>query len=250
MADVTAEFVQKILDLAPVERFTIHGLEYSDTKLNLVAPPTIDNIAIGTLKGFVDLLEADFEGFQKDAVLIHVVSHDKVRFIAKGSDGYGRRQTFIEATAQKGEKEFKFDTYYSVEDFNISLRALFVQSPELDDLISLASKITQADENRIDDDGISQKVTAKTGVGPLVGERVIKPTVKLKPYRTFREVDQPASEYVFRVKQMTNGAIGCALFEADGGTWKLTAISTIADWLTNRIKGSTTPDLSSIPVIA
>ena len=44
----------------------------------------------------------------------------------------------------------------------------------------------------------------------------------------FREVEQPASFYVLR---MTGETGKVALFEGDGGAWKLNAIARVRDWL-------------------
>ncbi len=49
----------------------------------------------------------------------------------------------------------------------------------------------------------------------------------LRPYRTFAEVEQPASQFVFRINQNAQ----MALFEADGGKWRLEAINNIANYL-------------------
>ena len=48
--------------------------------------------------------------------------------------------------------------------------------------------------------------------------------MKLRPYRTFKEIDQPESQFLLRLNE--NGNIG--LFEADGGMWKLEAKKSIA----------------------
>ena len=54
----------------------------------------------------------------------------------------------------------------------------------------------------------------------------------LAPRRTFPEVDQPESPFVLLVKQSREGMMPeIALFEADGGLWKLTAIQNIKDYL-------------------
>jgi len=58
--------------------------------------------------------------------------------------------------------------------------------------------------------------------------------VTLRPYRTFSEVEQPASQFVFRMK--TGGSSpSCALFNADGGAWALEAIENIKRWLSDRL---------------
>lgn len=51
--------------------------------------------------------------------------------------------------------------------------------------------------------------------------------VKLKPYRTFYEVEQPESEFLLRLSD--DGKVG--FFEADGGMWEMTARRTIKEYL-------------------
>lgn len=55
--------------------------------------------------------------------------------------------------------------------------------------------------------------------------------VKLTPYRTFLEVKQPASDFIFRMKQDKYDGIVCAIFEADGGAWKMEAAHRIKEYL-------------------
>jgi hypothetical protein len=49
-----------------------------------------------------------------------------------------------------------------------------------------------------EDSGITQKVGMKTGA-VLKTTETLRPRVTLAPFRTFREVVQPASEFIFRV---------------------------------------------------
>jgi hypothetical protein len=63
----------------------------------------------------------------------------------------------------------------------------------------------------------------------------------LRPYRTFREFEQPESPFIFRLRN-TEGMPECALFDASGAAWKTTAVESIRKWLTENIK--------DIPVIA
>ncbi|MEB9782308.1 hypothetical protein P4K16_30685, partial [Bacillus cereus] len=51
--------------------------------------------------------------------------------------------------------------------------------------------------------------------------------VQLSPYRTFVEVEQPESKFVFRMREGAR----CGLFEADGGAWKLEAMNNIKEYL-------------------
>ena len=54
--------------------------------------------------------------------------------------------------------------------------------------------------------------------------------VKLIPYRTFAEIEQPSSLYVFRVRDDGNGAPAFKLVEADNGLWKHAAMLKIKDY--------------------
>jgi hypothetical protein len=66
----------------------------------------------------------------------------------------------------------------------------------------------------------------------------LKSRVTLAPFRTFTEVEQPASDFIFRAKQMKPDSLPqLALFEADGGKWRLAAIENIAAFLRNHATG-------------
>lgn len=52
--------------------------------------------------------------------------------------------------------------------------------------------------------------------------------MKLRPYRTFQEVEQPESTFLIRVDERSIRFIG-----ADGGMWKLKARQTIKEFLEN-----------------
>ena len=66
---------------------------------------------------------------------------------------------------------------------------------------------------------------------PLSGvyNAIVPNPVILRPYRTFPEVEQPASSFIFRMKE--NDGVCCALFEADGGAWKNEAMRNIKEYL-------------------
>lgn len=82
----------------------------------------------------------------------------------------------------------------------------------------------------------TQKATVKTGVASKA-DAVIPSPVRLKPYRTFTEVDQPESDFVFRMKEDKYDGVQCALFEADGGAWKLHAMESIQEYLEEQLNG-------------
>ncbi|WP_235888509.1 RusA family crossover junction endodeoxyribonuclease [Streptococcus pneumoniae] len=63
--------------------------------------------------------------------------------------------------------------------------------------------------------------------------------VTLRPYRTFSEVEQPASLFVFRIDKQAN----MALFEADGKRWVADAVGNIAAYLKEQLADLDPPNL-------
>jgi hypothetical protein len=51
------------------------------------------------------------------------------------------------------------------------------------------------------------------------------------------EVEQPVSSFIFRMKEdKYSKGIQCALFEADGGAWKLEAMQAIKAYLDSELE--------------
>ena len=59
---------------------------------------------------------------------------------------------------------------------------------------------------------------------------IVPNPVSLRPYRTFSEVEQPESNYVFRIKDSDKGP-AFKLVEADGGLWKNATMRKIKEYL-------------------
>lgn len=64
---------------------------------------------------------------------------------------------------------------------------------------------------------------------------IVPSPVHLKPYRTFDEIDQPESDFIFRIKSDKFDGITCALFSADGGAWITEAKQRIKEYLRNEL---------------
>ena len=121
---------------------------------------------------------------------------------------------------------FNFNAQLSYESMMIALKSKFVETPELLELVQLLGTITEENNMQIADDGFTQSVTVRKGIA-IKGNKAVNPIVKLKPYRTFLEVEQPESNFLVRLFEGGN----VALFEADGGAWKLEARKSIQDYL-------------------
>ena len=223
------EFVEKIVALAAPTMINLNGLFYADRPLTLIAEPPMSCVPLLTLTGLAEVIRQRADNLVPEEFLIHVVSHAEVQLVEKSTDTFGRRVCLARVKLDDGQP-FAFGRFLDREEFVIGLQSRFVESPDLLDTLKIASNLEAATVAQSEDDGISQRTTVKQGI-TLKEVVTVKRRVSLAPYRTFREVPQPSSEFVFRLRS-DNGAIpSCALFEADGGKWKLDAVLAIKSWL-------------------
>lgn len=235
------EAIEKILSLSAPHIEQFNGLDYTDRAVHPVKPPMKDTQGASTLTGLIDLLRCHINELCKLDCFIHVESPTSVSVAHLFCNQYGERQQHIAVELPK-LGQFEFGRYLGQEEFIIGLQAFFELTQGREELLRMVSSITGEQSSLSEDDGISQKVTVKAGV-TLKTEKEAKRVVALKPYRTFREIDQPTSLFVFRVKTSPNSpGPQCALFEADGGMWKLDAAQRIKAWIEENNPG--------MPVIA
>lgn len=211
------------------------GIEYVNRSMNMMAPPLAPKLTVNTLTGFVDYI-LQCMPLPLSEWIIWVESHKAVSLVQQRGDQYGRRAGLVRAELPEGMKPFRFDTFHDRESFVIGLQSQFVPTNPLQSVLEIASGLTDSQVVTSEDDGISQSTTIKRGVASLKQAIVVKGRVPLQPYRTFREVEQPTSEFIFRLRSQ-DGVPGCALFEADGGKWCLDAMLTIKAWLDEKAIG-------------
>lgn len=227
-------FVEKILEIAPTQVLEICGRKYTDATVYKVSDPEAKVLNFCTLTGIKDYIEQNLDGINRSGVMLHVSDYQTVSIIGPLFGDFRQRETLVVAKAH--DCGFSFDKWYEREAFQIGLMASFLPTRMRDDVIKFVTGIVQSAEIKTSDDGISQKVTAKTGIA-RVAEVDIPNPLTLQPYRTFPEAQQPESDFVFRVRNTRENEIGVALFEADGGRWKLQAAMNIKEWLTDNIPG-------------
>ena len=119
-----------------------------------------------------------------------------------------------------------------------------IPDTDRDALIGVASNIMSGTIAEYQDTGISQKATLKTGIQEAE-DRLLPEKVTLRPYRTFLEVEQPKSEFIFRAQDSRNSGVQLALYEADGGRWKMDAMGAVKEYLMEELK-----DIVEITVLA
>lgn len=200
----------------------INNRKYRVSGYNEVYEPEISRLATHTLQGIIDAIEAEIEPTVKEDLHIHIASPTQV-FLETDSFGpFLQRHILIESNAYTSS--FHFGKKYKPEEFIIALNAQFVENSARTALLELCGSITKDTSGTIVDTGVSQKMEVKNGIS-MRDKVEVKNPFSLKPFRTFSEIDQPESDFVFRVHD--EGGIYCALYEADGSAWKVKAIETI-----------------------
>ena len=130
--------------------------------------------------------------------------------------------------AEAEVSEFNFGRWYDQESFIIELQANFSASPDREILLKVAGNVEQKNDQSFADDGVTQVITMKTGIAQK-GDVIVPNPVALVPYRTFQEVAQPSSQFVFRIRD--NGEPAFMLLEAQNQIWKNEAVANIKGYL-------------------
>ncbi|SJZ89315.1 hypothetical protein SAMN02745116_01759 [Pilibacter termitis] len=184
-----------------------------------------ETIKLHTLQGLVDYIKSDFE--KETDMMIHIESATRVSLLEAVNSNNDHP---VLASVTPMIREFNYGMFMDSERFNISVMEHFERTENVDILLTLASKIVVGEQSEINDNGITQEVKMKSGARFEMVE--IDNPIELQPYRTFLDVAQPPSPFVFRGNK--NGEL--ALFNADGGKWQYLAIENIKEFFNTALK--------------
>lgn len=210
---------------------------YMKKNLTRLKVPTAAPLSISTLTGLIDYIKSKIDCLPGN-LLVHVESPNTVKLYSP-LNGDRDREEYIKAEAILPDN-ICFDRFMDTEKFNIMLQSSFVENKDRSLLLKVTGCVKDSAIKEIGDDGVSQAATIKTGVAS-VNDVVVPNPVILAPYRTFPEIEQPESKFIFR---MQSGPCA-ALFEADGGAWRNEAMQRIKQYLEDQLK-----DIENIKVIS
>lgn len=244
------ETIDKILEISKAEKFSLGDQDYSTKKLFPILPPLPPQpgtLYINTLTGLADYVDKKIDETKNP--IFYVRTPTSVQLMSH-LDNDKRREVYVEANMDL--ESFKFKSFFEIEAFIINMQAQFADGDDLaatakDRILKFLATISSSQVVRYVDNGVTQTVHIKAGLTAGSDEtapvEVPAGPLLLRPYRTFREIDQPESKFIFRLRKGDDGKEPvAALFEADGEEWKLEAIHRIKDWLEIKVK--------DIPVIA
>lgn len=231
--DMTKEALNFIVGMKEPKIIEAFGEQYSDKMLirvdkELRAAP----LKMKTLTSLIDYINAGIDS-TKGNMIVHVVAPDCVKLVSC-LDADRQRETLVEVHAEI--PDFSYGSFMDHETFLISLQAKFLPGNDRDLLLKFAGTVENGTVAQYGDDGVSQKATIKTGIVSKA-DYVVPNPVLLTPYRTFMEVEQSESSFIFRMKDDERSGVKCAIFEADGGAWKNAAMERVAEFIRERLHG-------------
>ncbi len=184
------------------------------------------SLQLNTLTGLVDYVKSELEREGKP-LFLHVVDEEEV-VLKSTLLSNGERETLVSANAIV--PKFAYGRFLDTEELIIAFQSIFTKTDDRDTLLKVVGNVKEENVRETGDDGFSQAVTIKTGIASSNDVLVPNP-VSLAPFRTFLEVEQPASDFIFRMK---DGPVG-AIFGADGGAWRNQAIANVRDYLQEQL---------------
>lgn len=222
------EALQYIVGLGQANIITIDDEQYSDKPLNRISyNPKAEPIKMTTLTSLIDYIKSDMDSDDLGSpMLIHVESPTCVKLISE-LDYEAKRECLVEVHANI--PRFPFNEFMDHESFIIHMQSKFISNFDRGIVMQFAGTVEDGTVAQYSDDGVTQKATIKQGITGKT-DAIIPNPVTLQPYRTFLEVEQPESQFIFRMKTDSRG-ITCAIFEADGGAWESEATKKVKEYL-------------------
>lgn len=225
---------------ADPKEMTIGERAYTTAKIFPVELAQPVHLKVKTLTALVDYLNSNVDGHDVTTLLCHVESPESVALYSGIIGDFEQRKCYLRISLE--QLQLRLNTFLDGETFNILLQSCFIEpedpmkATDRGLVLAYAANVTESIEGNTLDDGVTQQVTVRKGIASK-GTDILPNSVTLRPYRTFTEVEQPASKFVFRAKTGPE----FALIEADGGAWKSEAMKNIKMFMKENI-----PDLSVI----
>lgn len=230
MTEGLKELYMQVQKDAHAQELTLNGRTYTTKPIHEVLEPTPECVRVTTLTALLDYLHSGVDKLDLGTLLCHVENPVTVTLKSTLTGPFFQRHAYIQAKASLPQTHF--DEKMDSEAFNIWLQSGFVPDESRALVLKFAANVKSTVEGQTLDDGVSQVVSAKTGI-VSVAHVVVPNPVRLSPYRTFTEVTQPASDFIFRAHTGNQ----FSLVEADGGAWRGIAMQSLKQFIENKVQG-------------
>lgn len=218
---------------------------YNPPRLDLPLPTTR---TFSTLAGLAQFVTENPDGLfldVEDQWMIHIVSPNVVELV-NAPDPIGQRDVRIRANCPTQKDAEWLDRWVSQENLLIGLLGC-APGGDRDKLAEGVQSIKRegCEVHELKDGG--QKVTANVGIGLTDWLRTdatnskengldLNKVVRLAPFRTFSEIEQPLGTFVFRIKG-SEGLTQVKLIPTPDATWAFEAVTAVKAKLDELLEG-------------
>ena len=213
--------LEYVVGLKKPETVRHGGGVYADKPLYQMKKADFPTLKLNTLESIVRYVQKIGDERQREdyeaaePIIIHIESATCVALKDIANVGDGKRDCMVLATAEV--PKFQYGEFHDAESFNIALQSKFLDTEDKATILQVVGNLKED--------------AVRTGVATVADVKVPNP-VSLRPFRTFIEVEQPESRFIFRMREGGR----CAIFEADGGAWKLEAKKNIYNYLAEQLE--------------
>ena len=232
------ETIKYLLDLNKKPVVEVNGESYScdlDNRLNHISPPLEPcqkQIMIDSLSGIADYVKQNPDNLDVEKMILNILSYSRVNLESSIFGYHKQRESYIVSCFDYAS--FDFGQYFDMERFLIKLHTMFVETPDLIKLINIISSVKDNEITEQIDNGITQMVNVKKGVD-MVSKEKLPRLVKLRPFCTYNEIEQPERVFLFRAVTRDE-CIKYALFCADGNKWESEVKQSIKEYFNREVK--------------
>lgn len=229
---IDSKFVESIKGSAASDYFTLNNRIFvrSGPNYREVEPRTVERLKVHSLQAVCDFVNQ--QGLSDRFVVID--SPMSVSVVSCDVDVPPLRNVWLQSTIELPKADV-VAVIADADSFVRTLLCLFVRTEALDLIMSLVSKVTMSTIRTDESDGVSQKVVVQESVA-LKAEKTVDPIHHLRPYRTFPDIEQPESPYVFRISKTDEGELHFFLQTTSSIVWRLDAVASIKRFLEDGIK--------------
>lgn len=233
--DMTRDFINKIQETTVPNEVDYAGRKFIDKQMTaLPRDITASPLETETLTSIVDYIKSKTDRGAIDPdrkFVVHIAGYNSVEIYNEMNEDK-KRDNLISAEFEC--PAFPYGRFRPIENFIINLQSLFVQDESTKALLEFVGSVKNDSSAEQQDDGVSQKITVKQGISLSRIAKVPNP-VYLRPFRTFSEIEQPKSAFVFRLRKDEVNGVTATLFEADGAAWKHEAIQSVKKYLNKNL---------------
>lgn len=228
------EAIEKIVSLANPIVTEVGGVSYIIDKeggYSEIRPDLdmVETIRLSSLDAMVKFVIREAVSLTDSILFLIVPDHLTVECFTSPDKEARNNRTYLYKATATDVPGWEANMKLGFEEAQIALRTRFQPTKDTEYAQKLLSDITTGCKVTYNDNGVATTVVTQQGVA-LQGKTAIRPILNLRPYRTFQEVEQPASDFLIRVSDRY-----ISFIEADGGMWKLSARETVKAYLEERL---------------